>query len=1053
MHEPASREHHSSALIKPTIGVAPSAAGVPTCPEQIPEITLVHSTSPSIQGKPRALELCAGSASLSARLFEFGIDVSAIDTKRNRFRVKFPITDLDLVTVEAVGIISEIIIKTGVQYVHAGVPCGTASRAREIPIPGNPSAPRALRSESEPWGRTDIVFTDVEKSKLEAANAVYKSVALILKLALQTGAIVSIENPERSYLWNLNIYQDLLELGLVDTLFDQCAFGGERPKRTRWRGTAGVFASLSKCCPGESGSHKHRPWGMAISDNKQVFATSLEAVYPRNLCSAVSDCVATALHSRGFTVTFPKDNPNFGDASKFQLSRAQGAASRSTMGKRPLPLISEFDRVDYVPQGQVDSKKKRVIREHRGETANNSPALQVVGTFRSPQSFLEQAYKLEHPVDYTSGSPEKVNANIEWLCKTDPVQVCKARLIAVREISKLVADNRAEEASLHSSWSAHRQAILRDKQLLALDRLAKQIGHPDEKVVSQAGEGFRLVGLQAYSGYFEQLSVVAISSESALLEAAVHNNRRAVTSTKSSADPNLDLEAWKLVEEEISRGWISQPVYSTEEAEILWPRMVISRRFPIRQGNKIRLIDDFSESNVNLSFAHSERLSFHDIDVICAMLNSVAIINQPQARHRAWNGKLGWVGRTLDLKSAYKQWAVADDQISFNIICVWNPVLGRPAIFAQFTLPFGALSAVVNFNRLARLVWEILVQKLRLVVVNFYDDFPMIEPSTTSALAQTAAETMLRLLGWAFAEQGAKSVSFAGQFVALGVTFDISRLDEGLAAVFNKPSRVEAIQADLVQFRDAKRFGKTEKECMRGRLQFLERHVFGRLGKFLINRLCGTEGDARRPQLSDFGQACDEVINWLGRLRPRDIRPSSYLEPVLIFTDGAEGDVPGCLASCGAALFERVSGTREHFGIPIPVELVKEWKSTGSRKIIAQAELLPILLAKTVWKRFLVNRRVLVFVDNESAKSACINMFSLSVASIDILRLIAEWELDCQSWSWYSRVASFSNVADAASRLQHEVMIRDFGTKRIDCLVPISLKTAKLQGGDFIRSV
>ena len=165
-----------------------------------------------IQAKPRAIELCAGSASLSAKLAEFGFDPCAIDTKRNRFRVKFPITDMDLTNADSVQLISTSISSNGIQYVHAGVPCGTASRAREIPIPGNHKAPRALRSEREPWGRTDIVLDESEKLKRKAANQVYRNVASILKQAILAGAVVSIENPERSYLWELDCYQELLSM-------------------------------------------------------------------------------------------------------------------------------------------------------------------------------------------------------------------------------------------------------------------------------------------------------------------------------------------------------------------------------------------------------------------------------------------------------------------------------------------------------------------------------------------------------------------------------------------------------------------------------------------------------------------------------------------------------------------------------------------------------------------------------------------------------------------------------------------------------------------------
>jgi hypothetical protein len=169
---------------------------------------------------------------------------------------------------------------------------------------------------------------------------------------------------------------------------------------------------------------------------------------------------------------------------------------------------------------------------------------------------------------------------------------------------------------------------------------------------------------------------------------------------------------------------------------------------------------------------------------------------------------------------------------------------------------------------------------------------------------------------------------------------------------------------------------------------------------------------------------------------------------VVIFTDGAEGDVDGTTASCGALCIDPTTGMREFFGEPIPENLVSEWKQTGVTKVIAQAELLPVLLAIRVWENTIKNRRVLVFVDNESAKFACINMWSPIVSSKQILGHIAEWSVRNQSWMWFSRVASYSNPADPASRLKYDEMVGRFKATRVACTIPESLQNSKVYGGD-----
>ena len=1006
-----------------------------------------------IRGKPRAIELCAGTAGLSAKLRLAGFDVCAIDTKRNRFKVKHAITDLDISTDDAVEILLDTLLQDdgGVAYVHAGVPCGTASRAREIPIRGSGTAPRPLRTVLEPWGRTDIQMTEAERVRVQAANAVYTAVIRILKVAHSRGAIVSVENPENSLLWELPPYKELLELGLEDALFHQCAHGGHRPKKTRWRGTAGVFRALVKQCPGESKSHKHLPWGFVLGNGgRKQFATADEAAYPDDLCSVVTRCVSRELVRSGVDLALQPVNPEYSQASERQRQKAHGTG-RSSMGKRPVPLVAEFGSVDYGLSQNVDPKRQRIIRElDRGEVVPESSTSTlpfpdvVVGTFRSAEEFCDLALKVKHPIDSNAGVPSRIEYNTQRIIEAGPIEIGRIRVTAVRSLVKLVSDLASEESALHSSWSVNRQHILKDKKMRTLEALAKQIQHPDMSVVDEACKGFKLVGSQPFSGYFQQQTVMAVSTPNAISSAAKVNNVTLVKSSKSSGDVDLDFEAWNLVQTEVEKGWLSRPCYSIRDVQTKWENAVISRRFPIRQGNKVRLIDDFNESNVNLAFSHSEKLAFHDIDVIAATISNIALATEKYKASTEWKGTFLMVGRTLDLKSAYKQFPVADDQVPYNIICCWDPVSSRPAIFEQYTLPFGAVAAVVNFNRIARLLWEILADKLVLIILNFYDDYPIIEPSATAPMATKAAELFLRLLGWQFAVDGAKSEPFAASFVALGVVFDISRLDEGLAVVMNKPTRIEALCQDIQNLTERGKLTKGARESLRGRLQFLERHVFGRLGKFLINELCGDPSLYHGNRDSIHQETAQKVLAWLTNIKPRELRPSGSKVPVVIFTDGAEGDVQGTTASCGALCIDPVSGFREFFGEPIPESLVQEWKQSGVTKVIAQAELLPVLLAIRVWENVIRNRRVLIFVDNESAKFACINMWSPITSSKRILECIAEWSVHNQSWMWFSRVASYSNPADPASRLKYDEMIERFKATKVSCQIPASLYDSKI---------
>ena len=234
----------------------------------------------------------------------------------------------------------------------------------------------------------------------------------------------------------------------------------------------------------------------------------------------------------------------------------------------------------------------------------------------------------------------------------------------------------------------------------------------------------------------------------------------------------------------------------------------------------------------------------------------------------------------------------------------------------------------------------------------------------------------------------------------------------------------------------------TQRDSLRGKLQYFERQVYGRAGKVIFRALDvggRAVSGARKLGPGDV-IAFRTIMRWVKETVPRAVAPLDDLPPLVLFTDGAEeGELSNECVSCGALIIDPVDNFRQTFGSLIPAELVLEWKRLGGSKVIAQAELLPVLLAKRLWGKRCFRRRVLCFVDNESAKYACVKFDSASEPSRDILVALAGEELRVQSWTWYSRVSSFSNPADPASRLDLAVMLTKFGAAAVEVSMPKSL--------------
>ena len=95
------------------------------------------------------------------------------------------------------------------------------------------------------------------------------------------------------------------------------------------------------------------------------------------------------------------------------------------------------------------------------------------------------------------------------------------------------------------------------------------------------------------------------------------------------------------------------------------------------------------------------------------------------------------VTKTVDLKSAYKQLAIHPAEQKRSVISVKNPETGEVFGFVSRTLPFGAAAAVLAFNRVARLIWRILIEA-GILCANYFDDFPVMDFSGSAAVTVPA---------------------------------------------------------------------------------------------------------------------------------------------------------------------------------------------------------------------------------------------------------------------------------------------------------------------------
>jgi hypothetical protein len=335
--------------------------------------------------------------------------------------------------------------------------------------------------------------------------------------------------------------------------------------------------------------------------------------------------------------------------------------------------------------------------------------------------------------------------------------------------------------------------------------------------------------------------------------------------------------------------------------------------------------------------------------------------------------------------------------------------------FEQLVLPFGSRAAVPSFNWVARGILYIMVVLFGLTATHYFDDFSVLELDCLATDTQKLVDDLLDLLGWETKEQK----PFAKRFDVLGVVCDLSMAASGKVVFANKQSRIDEVASAAEAFVKRGILLQAEARSFRGRFVFASGQTFGRCGAVPLRALGQYADGPRRTPLLDTSMCyvLDWIADFMRTARPRDIRCFDRPSLVLL-TDGACEKVDGrIVASIGAVLFDPESSAFLYFGLEVPDDVTALWMQGSREQLIAQAELLPILLARTTWHSVMAGRLNVTFVDNDGARFSMIRGFS---SVLDNARIIGQvWMADAvhSMFSWYARVPSAANLADAPSRL------------------------------------
>ena len=996
------------------------------------------------------LELFCGTAGLTASFKRHGFTSAvAID----KIKSKYPhasVIQMDFTLVENQSLIFDWMKNHRIVAIFMAPPCGTCSLARNIPIPDDPSPPKPLRSLLEPDGLSTLSGRD--RIRVSQANILYHFCKEVMDLACRLNIACMVENPRSSLFWFTTPWCDLSFPERLTYAYHQaCAYGGSRPKWTCLCANFPEVALVSLIC---DNTHTHLPWGVQKTNGKRVFATALEVHYPPALCDAIVNAFSVHL-SEKYTITDNSHAPN---------AVFQAASGVQPLGNKLPPLFSpysdvfvaltnEHEHVLWPPncpsfqhakllhkiavgsKGEAESVKNGNSVNHRqavfervvsavnslklnaliniDDMSDDVAFLMVYGFLLEPEIFVQKALACVHPFSPEVCLPSVLRDVVAKHCSMSHHEIALSRATFVKRWTERAIALEADEARLKSSMDHSVAKATTCKRILLFREILEELCYPDVGVVDELQQGVDLTGRVPVTGMLPGKFTPALLSDEALALRSSLTRARDENSACSSGDAEIDLGVWSQTQEEVAAGWLDGPISPGD----VHPSEPISRRFGIRQGSKIRPIDDFSASGVNAAAAACEAPMLHTVDVLAALLSE-------------WFQKSSQSGvdstvvtRTYDLKSAYRQIGLSPQGRKKACISVYDPHTKLPRLFRLRVLPFGAVRSVHSFLRLSRALWYVGALGLHLLWTNFYDDFVVTSPPSLAASTSLAVEALFKLTGWAFAEDGKKCMPFSSSCQALGVLIDLSDSCKGRAFISNTCSRVDELSAALDGVINDGSITQVEARRLKGRMQFAEAQLFGRVGKRCIRTLTdASEGRGKRLDDSDI-LFLELFSDFLKTGPPREIS-SSTSESLHIFTDACyekDSTTWGCgiggvaISSCGVW---------QHFSLPLNANLREVLGEGQKKQIIFEAETLAAVVALAVWKDQIKFKRCVLYVDNEGTKFSLIKGYADNPTVDKLAQVFAAVESEAHTYLWISRVASFSNVADEPSRGDSSRMLK-----------------------------
>ena len=254
--------------------------------------------------------------------------------------------------------------------------------------------------------------------------------------------------------------------------------------------------------------------------------------------------------------------------------------------------------------------------------------------------------------------------------------------------------------------------------------------------------GFKLSGWMPDSELFPRQVKSPTLTQDALRQSTSSFNDKVFKQMQLRQEEELEQDTWNETEHELQQGWI------WEDKSRDWTGKAVARRFGLKQSNKTRVIDDCTICGLNLTVGTKEKFALHSIDQLCSMVD--------HSFELAGKEHCLILGRTFDLKSAYKQFGLCEADRELLRIAVNKPGDPNPVLLGLNALPFGAVGSVAGFLRISFAVWWIGVFGLGIAWTAYFDDYSTLTRPELEANTNWSVKMLFELIGLTYAQDGPK---------------------------------------------------------------------------------------------------------------------------------------------------------------------------------------------------------------------------------------------------------------------------------------------------------